>query len=160
MQGYTSIYRFQKLRLMTSSLNYAIGPHHKISKLICFSGVVVKEKDGNWRFCIDYRLFNTSTFKCKFPIPIIEELLDELWGAHIFFKLDLRSGYYQIRVVESNVHETTFNAHIGLYEFIVMSFAIMKAPATFQSLMNDIFHVSTKVCVGIFFMTYWFIVYT
>ena len=99
-----------------------------------------KKKDGTLRLCIDYSALNKVTVCNKYPLPIISDLFDQLHGAKYFRKFDLRSGYYQVRIAEGDESKTTCVTRYGVFEFLVMPFGLKNAPATFCTLMNQVFY--------------------
>jgi hypothetical protein len=99
----------------------------------------VEKKDGTQRICVDYRSLNEVTIKNKYPLPRIEDLFDQMKGASVFSNIDLRSGYHQLKIRESDIPKTAFRTRYGLYEYTMVSFGLTNAPAYFMYLMNKVF---------------------
>jgi len=99
----------------------------------------VKKKDGTLRLCIDYRQLNEVTIKNRYPLPRIDDLFDQLKGAKVFSKNDLRLGYYQMQIKGQDVPKTAFRTRYGHFEFLVLPFGLTNAPALFMDLMNRVF---------------------
>jgi len=101
--------------------------------------LLVKKKDGSSRLCVDYKVLNKMTMKNKYPLPKIDDLMDQLHGSSVFSKIDLWSGYHQILVKADDVQKTAFRSRYGHYEYVVMPFSVTNAPTVFMDYMNRIF---------------------
>lgn len=127
------------------------GIIQKSSSAFASPVLLVKKKDQSWHFCVDYRQLNAITVKGKYPVPIIEELLDELQGASWFTSLDLQASFHQIRMKPGEEYKTAFQTHFGQFEFRVMSFGLTGAPGSFQDAMNTTLQPYLRKFVLVFF---------
>jgi len=112
--------------------------------------LLVKKKTGDWRLCVDFRRLNALTVKDKFPLPVIDEFMDELHGAKWFTSLDMRSGFHKIRMKAADQFKTAFQTHHGHFEYKVMPYGVTGGPANFQRVMNNVLAPLLRICVIVF----------
>ena len=112
--------------------------------------MLVKNKYGTLRLCIDYRKINKATIKNKYPLPRIDDLFYQLGGTSILSKIDLRFGYHKVWIKDEDIHKTTFRMRYGHYQFVVMPFGLTNAPAPFMCLMNNVLNKFMDKCVLVF----------
>jgi hypothetical protein len=133
-----SVEELKELKKQLTELQEA-GYIHPSSSPCGAPVLFVQKKDGSQGMCVDYRTLNDVNVKNKCPLPCIEGLFDQMRGARVFSKIDLRSGYHQMKIRPSDIPKTNFSTRYGLYEFTVMSFGLTNAPAYFMDLMNKVF---------------------
>jgi hypothetical protein len=114
------------------------------------STVLVQKKDGTWKICVDYRDLNKIKVRNRYPIPQIDDLLDQLMGAKYFSNIDMKSGYHQVPIGQTYVWKTAFKSKEGLFEWLVMPFGLTNFPATFMRMMDDILQPFTNTFVVVY----------
>ena len=131
-----------ELEELRKQLKELLDSGHIRSSKVPFGAPILfqKKKEGTLRLCIDYRALNKVTVKNKYPIPLIADLFDRLGQAKLFTKMDLRKGFYQVRIAEGDELKTTCVTHYAAFEWLFMPFGLTNAPATFCTLMNKLFH--------------------
>jgi hypothetical protein len=141
-----SVEELKELKKQLTELQEA-GYIHSNSSPCGAPVLFVQKKDGSQRMCVDYRSLNGVTMKNKYPLPRIEDLFDWMRGARVFLKIDLRSGYHQMKIRPSDIPKTNFSTRYGLYEFTVMSFGPTNAPTYFMDLKNKVHDLDRFVVV-------------
>ena len=112
--------------------------------------IFIRKKDGLWRLCIDYHQLNKATINNQYPLPRIDDLFDQMKGAMVFSRSDLRSGYHQLWIKEDDIPKIAFKMRFGHYEFTILPFGLTNAPGVFMSLMNRVFHEYLDKLVQVF----------
>jgi hypothetical protein len=139
----------KELKIQLQGLLHKGYTHPSTSPWGC-SALFVEKKDKELRLCVDYRPLNAVTIKNKYPLPCIDFLFDQLAGAQVFSKIDLHSGYHQIKICAEDIPKTAFTTRYGLFEYLVMSFGLINALTHFMYLMNFIFMLELDKFVMVF----------
>ena len=145
--------KIDRYKLSEAHQNLSSALRHTKHSSSAFTSPVllVKKKDGSYRFCMGFRHLNAMTKKSKFPVPVFDQLMDELHDARWFSTLDLRAGFHQILLRAGEEHKTVFQTHLGQYKFRVMAFGLTGAPGTFQDAMNITLAPGLRKFVIVFF---------
>ena len=136
--------------IVKTSFCTTYGLYEYLVMPFCSPILLVQKKDGTYRMCVDYRALNHIIIKNRFPVPRVEDLFDKLQGSTYFSRIDLKSGYHQIRIVKEDIVKTAFRTTYGLYKYLVTPFGLTNAPTMFNRLMEGIFRPYRKF-TGVFF---------